>query len=200
MIVRHIAWIGLLNKIDWLEWGQTAFDKARSSGKPILLDITGSWCHWCHVMDETSYSDPAVISTVNKNFIPVRVDTDKRPDVNRRYNLGGWPTTAFLDGDGRIITGGTYIPPQQLREVLHSVLQIYSANKDRIRSKLQTLHVPVPRDEPLSDKISRDIATTIAVNFDIDYGGFGFEPKFLHPEALEYALVRYRYYNEKEML
>src|SRR2546428_383588 len=190
----------LLNKIQWLEWGQTAFDKARSSGKPILLDITGSWCHWCHVMDETSYSDPAVISTVNKNFIPVRVDTDKRPDVNRRYNLGGWPTTAFLDGDGRIITGGTYIPPQQLREVLHSVLQIYSANKDRIRSKLQTLHVPVPRDEPLSDKISRDIATTIAVNFDIDYGGFGFEPKFPHPEALEYALVRYRYYNEKEML
>ena len=200
IIVRRIPGIGLLNKIEWLEWGQTAFDKARSSGKPILLDITGSWCHWCHVMDETSYSDPAVISTVNKNFIPVRVDTDKRPDVNRRYNLGGWPTTAFLDGDGRIITGGTYIPPQQLREVLHSVLQIYSANKDRIRSKLQTLNVPVPRDEPLSDKISRDIATTIAVNFDIDYGGFGFEPKFPHAEALDYALLRYRYYNEKEML
>ncbi len=63
-----------MNKIEWLEWGQTAFDRARSSGKPILLDITGSWCHWCHVMDETSYSDSAVISTVNKNFIPVRVD------------------------------------------------------------------------------------------------------------------------------
>ena len=200
MIVRHMVRIGLLNKIEWLKWGQTAFDKARSSGKPILLDITGSWCHWCHVMDETSYSDPAVISTVNKNFIPVRVDTDERPDVNRRYNLGGWPTTAFLDGDGRIITGGTYIPPQQLREVLHSVLDFYSTNKDRIRSKLQTPHVHISKDEPLSDRISRDIATTIAVNFDIDYGGFGFEPKFLHPEALEYALVRYRYYNEKEML
>ncbi len=192
--------IGLLNKIEWLEWGQTAFDRARSSGKPILLDITGSWCHWCHVMDETSYSDPAIISTVNKNFIPVRVDTDKRPDVNRRYNLGGWPTTAFLDGDGRIITGGTYIPPQQLREVLRSVLDFYSTNKDKIRSKLQASHVPAPREEPLSDKISRDIATTIAVNFDIDYGGFGFEPKFPHAEALDYALLRYRYYNEKEML
>ncbi len=189
-----------MNKIEWLEWGQTAFDRARSSGKPILLDITGSWCHWCHVMDETSYSDSAVISTVNKNFIPVRVDTDRRPDVNRRYNLGGWPTTAFLDGDGRIITGGTYIPPQQLREVLRSVLDFYSANKDRIRSKLQTPHIPALRDEPLSDKIPRDIATTIAVNFDIDYGGFGFEPKFPHTEALDYALVRYRYYNEKEML
>jgi uncharacterized protein len=151
-------------------------------------------------MDETSYSDPAVITTVNKSFIPVRVDTDKRPDVNRRYNLGGWPTTAFLDGDGRIITGGTYIPPQQLREVLHSVLDFYSTGKDKIRSKLQAPRVPIPRDDPLSEKITRDIATTIAVNFDIDYGGFGFEPKFPHAEALEYALLRYRYHNEKEML
>src|SRR5436190_15478155 len=79
MIVRHMVRIGLLNKIEWLKWGQTAFDKARSSGKPILLDITGSWCHWCHVMDETSYSDPAVISTVNKNFIPVRVTQTRDP-------------------------------------------------------------------------------------------------------------------------
>ena len=62
-------------------------------------------------MDNTSYSDQAVIDLVNKYFIPVRVDTDKRPDVNRRYNMGGWPTTAFLDNEGRIITGGTYIPP-----------------------------------------------------------------------------------------
>src|SRR5437870_989876 len=78
----------LLNKIQWLEWGKESFERAKSLGRPILLDITGSWCHWCHVMDNTSYSDPAVIDLVNKNFIPVRVDTDKRPDVNRRYNMG----------------------------------------------------------------------------------------------------------------
>jgi uncharacterized protein len=189
-----------LNKILWLEWGQDAFDKARSSGKPILLDITGSWCHWCHVMDETSYSDPVIINTVTKSFIPIRVDTDRRPDVNRRYNLGGWPTTAFLDSDGRIITGGTYIPPQQLREVLRSVLDFYSTNKGKVRSKLDPRRLPSPRDESVSEKITRDISTTIAVNFDIDYGGFGFEPKFPHAEALDYALLRYRYHGEKEML
>jgi uncharacterized protein len=192
--------IALLNKILWLEWGQDAFEKARSSGKPILLDITGSWCHWCHVMDETSYSDPVIISTVTKSFIPIRVDTDRRPDVNRRYNLGGWPTTAFLDSDGRIITGGTYIPPQQLREVLRSVLDFYSTNKGKVRSKLEPRRLPSPRDESVSERITRDIATTIAVNFDIDYGGFGFEPKFPHAEALDYALLRYRYHSEKEML
>jgi uncharacterized protein len=190
----------LLNKIQWLEWGKESFDKARNLGKPILLDVTGSWCHWCHVMDSTSYSDPAVIDLVNKNFIPVRVDTDKRPDVNRRYNMGGWPTTAFLDSEGKIITGGTYIPPQQLREVLRSVHDFYGTNKGKIGSKLQPTRIPQAKNEPLSDKITKDIATTIAVNFDIDYGGFGFEPKFPHTEALEYALLRYRYHGEKEML
>src|SRR2546427_12136018 len=201
MILDSRTCVGsFMNKIQWLEWGRESFDKARSLGKPILLDITGSWCHWCHVMDDTSYSDSAVIDLVNKNFVPVRVDTDKRPDVNRRYNMGGWPTTAFLDNEGRIITGGTYIPPQQLREVLRSVLDFYGTNKGKVGSKLQPTRIPQAKNEPLSDKITKDIATTVAVNFDMDYGGFGFEPKFPHAEALEYALLRYRYDGEKEML
>ena len=189
-----------MNNIQWLDWGKDSFDKARSLSKPILLDIKGSWCHWCHVMDNTSYSDPAIISMINKNFIPVRVDTDKRPDVNRRYNMGGWPTTAFLDSDGKIITGGTYIPPEQLREVLRSVLDFYSKNRAKVGSKLQPVRIPKATGDPLTGKIMRDIATTIAVNFDIDYGGFGFEPKFPHTDALEYALLRYHYHAEKEML
>jgi len=189
-----------LNKIQWLDWGGDSFEKARSSGKPILLDIKGSWCHWCHVMDNTSYSDPAVIDTINKHFIPVRVDTDKRPDVNRRYNMGGWPTTAFLDSEGRIITGGTYIPPQQLREVLRSVLDYYGKNKGKVRSKLEPIKVPLATGEPLTERIAKDIATSIGVNFDIDYGGFGIEPKFPHTEALDLAMLRYRYHGEKEML
>ncbi len=95
-------------------------------------------------MDNTSYSDPAIIDMINKNFVPIRVDTDKRPDVNRRYNMGGWPTTAFLDAEGRIITGGTYIPPQQLREVLRSVLDYYTKNKGKVRSKLEPVRLPRP--------------------------------------------------------
>jgi uncharacterized protein YyaL (SSP411 family) len=191
---------GLTNKIEWLDWGKDSFDKARSTGKPILLDIKGSWCHWCHVMDNTSYSDPSIISMVNKNFIPIRVDTDRRPDVNRRYNMGGWPTTAFLDSEGKIITGGTYIPPEQLREALRSVLDFYSKNKGKLGSKLRPVPIPKGSGGSLTEKITTDIATTIAVNFDIDYGGFGFEQKFPHTDALEYALLRHRYFGDKEML
>ena len=151
-------------------------------------------------MDNTSYSDPAIIDIVNKSFIPIRVDTDKRPDVNRRYNMGGWPTTAFLDSEGKLITGGTYIPPEQLREVLRSVLDHYSKNKGRVGSKVVSTQIPKAVGEPLTEKITRDIATTVAVSFDMDYGGFGFEPKFPHTDALEYSLLRYRYDGEKEMM
>ena len=190
----------VMNKIQWLDWGKDSFDMSRSSGKPILLDIKGSWCHWCHVMDETSYSDQAIIDTVNKNFVPIRVDTDMRPDINRRYNMGGWPTTAFLDSEGRVITGGTYIPPQQLREVLRSVIEYYRRNKGRAQSKLEPVVLPKATGQSLSEGTVNDIATSMAVDFDIDYGGFGFEPKFPHTDALDLALLRYKYNGEKEML
>ena len=193
--------VGLkLGKIQWLDWSKESFERARAEGKPILLDIKGSWCHWCHVMDETSYSDPAIVDALNKKFIPIRVDTDKRPDVNRRYNMGGWPTTAFLDSDGKIITGGTYIPPEQLREVIRSVLDMYAKSRGKVRSKLEPPRIPRASLDPLTESIAKDIATSVAVNFDIDYGGFGFEPKFPQTDSLEYALVRYRYHGEKEML
>ena len=114
--------------------------------------------------------------------------------------MGGWPTTAFLDSEGKIITGGTYIPPEQLREVIRSVLDMYAKSKGKIRSKLEPPRIPKATTDPLTESIAKDIGTTIAVNFDIDYGGFGFEPKFPQTDSLEYALVRYRYHGEKEML
>ena len=151
-------------------------------------------------MDKTSYSDATVADLVSKNFVAVRVDTDKRPDVNRRYNMGGWPSTVFLDAEGKVITGGTYIPPQQMREVLRSVTDLYQKSKGKIRSKLGPVSLPKPTGEELTGKLIRDISTTMAVNFDIDYGGFGFEPKFPHTEALELALLRLHYNDEKEMM
>ncbi len=187
-------------EIKWQDWSKDAFEKSKLEQKPILLDIFGSWCHWCHVMDKTSYSDATVADLVSKNFVAVRVDTDKRPDVNRRYNMGGWPSTVFLDSEGKVITGGTYIPPQQLREVLRSVTDLYQKSKGKIRSKLGPVNVPKPTGEEMTGKLVRDISTTMAVNFDIDYGGFGFEPKFPHTEALELALLRFHYNGENEMM
>src|SRR3990170_8761307 len=83
-------------EIQWQEWSKEAFQRASHEDKPVLLSVSAVWCHWCHVMDETSYSDSEVIGTVNGDYIPIRVDADQRPDVDRRYNQGGWPSTVIL--------------------------------------------------------------------------------------------------------
>src|ERR1700677_4833730 len=111
------------HEIGWLPWGSDAFARAAAEDKPILLGISAVWCHWCHVMDETTYSDQRVIDLIRERFVPVRVDNDQRPDVNARYNMGGWPTTVFLSPSGEILTGATYIPPNDFVRVLGQVAQ-----------------------------------------------------------------------------
>ena len=88
------------SKINWLEWNKEAFDKAKKEDKPILLDLTAVWCHWCHVMDSTSYSNEEIAEIINKDFVPIKVYIDKRPDIRERYNMGGFPSTVFLNRDG----------------------------------------------------------------------------------------------------
>ena len=106
--------------VDWMEWGEAAFDRALKEDKPILLDIGAVWCHWCHVMDRESYEDPATAQIINEHFVAVKVDRDERPDVDARYQAavsaisgqGGWPLTAFLTPEGKPYFGGTYFPPE----------------------------------------------------------------------------------------
>ena len=133
------------HEIAWREWSDSAFAEAREQDKPILLGISAVWCHWCHVMDETSYSDPVVIQLVNERFIPIRVDNDQRPDVNRRYNLGGWPTTAFLTPDGELLTCGTYVPPEQMRAYLIQVSEAYRQAKPDILQKIAVVNARAQR-------------------------------------------------------
>ena len=104
--------------IDWFPWGPEPFELAKRTGRPILLDVGASWCHWCHVMDEGTYADPEVARLLGQHFIAVKVDRDENPEVDRRYQRqvgaltgeGGWPLTAFLTPAGDVFLGGTYFP------------------------------------------------------------------------------------------
>ena len=97
--------------VDWMEWGEAAFDARGREDKPILLDIGAVWCHWCHVMDRESYEDAATARIINEHFVAVKVDRDERPDVDARYQAavsaisgqGGWPLTAFLTPRGQAL-------------------------------------------------------------------------------------------------
>ncbi|MGE3856870.1 MAG: thioredoxin domain-containing protein [Dehalococcoidia bacterium] len=124
--------------IPWQEWSDEVFERARRDDLPVLLSISGTWCHWCHVMDETTYSDERVIDLVARRFVAVRVDTDERPDVNARYNAGGWPTTAFLTSDGDVIAKTTYLDPDQMLDALTGVQEQWLVNRDGIAGAIET--------------------------------------------------------------
>lgn len=184
-------------EIGWLEWGAEAFERAQSTDRPILLGISAVWCHWCHVMDETTYSDQRVIDLIRDRYVPVRVDNDQHPDINARYNMGGWPTTAFLSPSGEILTGATYIPPDDFARVLEHVAAIWKDDRADIQRKLEQrdaarAHVPQAAKASIDPQAVETIANGITAGYDEVYGGFGDAPKFPQSDALRFLLLLYR--------
>ncbi len=186
------------SEIAWRHWGHQAFEEAAREGKLVFLSVSAAWCHWCHVMDETTYSDPGVISRLNRDFIPVRVDSDKRPDINRRYNQGGWPTTVLVAPSGRTVAGLTYAPPDQLMPLLDRFSTLYRDHRDGVDAELaaagrqerQRLRELVP-GEAVEEKTPVDVEAAILSEWDRGCGGIGEAPKFPPTGALEFALGRY---------
>ena len=184
----------MAEKIRWLEWGKEAFERAKKENKPILMDIFGTWCHWCHRIEQDTYEKPEVIEDVNKNFVAIRVDTDQRPDINERYNQGGWPSTVFLDHDGEIITGATYIPPQQMLSLLDQVKLVFKK-----RGKIIPPKPLAKKRGVVTEEILLSMEEVVKRSFDPVYGGFG-EPKFPMTEVLEFLLARFEKTKQKELL
>ncbi len=193
------------HEIRWRRWGPQAFQEAQAQDKPILLALSAVWCHWCHVMDETSYSDPAVISYINEHYVPVRVDNDQRPDINARYNMGGWPTTAFLTPDGELMTGGTYIPPEAMREHLPRIAAQYSSSRDEIARKTRELQerraaAATTQRAALSPAIFDNILRAVSTSYNPLFGGFGDAPKFPHTDSIDLLLYAHRRDRDPDLL
>ncbi len=183
-------------EIAWQAWGEAAFAQAEREQKPILLSISAVWCHWCHVMDETSYSDPRVIERINQRFVPVRVDNDRRPDINARYNQGGWPTTAFLAPAGALLAGATYMPPEQMLGALDQIADFYKEHREHVEERAVQLRKESPAENPASGELRETmiarVLEEISDAYDPEYGGFGTEPKFPMTDVLDFLLQEYR--------
>ena len=192
--------------VQWHEWSEEAFAKAANQDKPILLDIGAVWCHWCHVMDRESYEDPALAEVVNENFIAIKVDRDERPDVDSRYQAavqsmagqGGWPLTAVLTPDGKPYFGGTYFPPEErygrpsFARVLSTMANVWKTQRNEVAETAGSVMAAIEHSETfagrsgqlslgLVDKLVQHAVT----QFDQHHGGFGSQPKFPHPSALD---------------
>jgi uncharacterized protein YyaL (SSP411 family) len=191
--------------IGWREWGAEAFAAARAADKPILLGISAVWCHWCHVMDETTYSDQGVIDAINREYIPIRVDNDLRPDVNNRYNMGGWPTTAFLTPQGDILTGATYLPPDQMLGSLERVAGFYRTRKPEIvaqvlESRKKASTMVSASAGSLDPRLVDAVLAAVENAYDRTYGGFGGSPKFPQSEAIALLIEQAARRNEPQLL
>jgi uncharacterized protein YyaL (SSP411 family) len=192
------------NPVDWFPWGDAAFAQARATGKPVLLSIGYSACHWCHVMAHESFEDPATAAVMNELFVNIKVDREERPDVDRIYQLahqlltrrsGGWPLTMFLTHDDqRPFFGGTYFPPVPRHgmpgfpSLLGRVAQYYQGQHAQLRDQTRALvnaladiDAPAPAaDQPLTDAPLLLLRTQLEQRFDREHGGFSPAPKFPH--------------------
>ncbi len=134
------------NPVDWHPWGEEAFARARAEQKPIFLSVGYSTCHWCHVMAHESFENEAIARRLNRDFVPVKVDREERPDVDRIYmayvqavtGQGGWPMTVWLTPDLKPVYGGTYFPPEDrggragLATILDALARAWADRRDQL--------------------------------------------------------------------
>jgi hypothetical protein len=187
--------------IDWNEWSNNVFARAASGDKLIFLDISATWCHWCEVMDETAYADPDVIKFINENFIPVYVDTDLRPDINDRYNQGGWPSIVILSNEGRVLGGNTTMSASELMRFAGDVRDAYFENRDKVEATFDVRDEAIEAarkeigakrtEKPLGPEMPVSVLRTVNMFVDPNFGGFGGPQKFPYPTVMEFALALY---------
>ncbi|OYR50668.1 thioredoxin domain protein [Halorubrum sp. Ea1] len=178
--------------VEWRDWGPEAFAEADERDCPVLLSLSATWCEGCHEMDAVTYAEPRIAANVNEGFVPVRVDVDRLPRVRERYNMGGFPTTAFLTPDGELLTGAGYLDVDGMRQVLESVRQMW-ADKGRSGGRVpRALDADLPPRGELTDAIESHLAGQVEVKYDEEHAGWGTDAKFPLPRTVEFALKRDR--------
>ena len=205
------------NPVDWYPWGEEALEKARREQKPIFLSIGYYTCHWCHVMERESYSDPAIAEIMNRSFVSIKVDREERPDLDRIYmnfveattGSGGWPMSVFLTPDRKPFFGGTYFPKDDnygrigFRTLLLRVADAWQKDRekivqsaDQVTHQLQEMLTAVPGDPAqMQQAVLEKTYQQIKASYDPKDGGFGGAPKFPRPVVFNFL---FRYYARTE--
>lgn len=207
--------------VAWYPWGDKAFRLAKELDRPILMDIGAIWCHWCHVMDHETYSNPEVAQLINNAFIAIRVDRDERPDIDVRYQqavraitgYSGWPLTVFMTPEGKVFYGGgTFFPDDRFgrpgfKKLLPKLAELYTDRRemilksaDKLYAALSTWEEDKLKKAPLSPSLVETITQSMVRLFDEVHGGLGPGPKFPHTGAIELALRVYAEKGDEQML
>ncbi len=172
--------------IHWQSWSNDVFAQAKREHKFVLLDLEAVWCHWCHVMDEVTYADPAVRKELNEHYLLVKVDQDSRPDLSNRYEDYGWPATVVFNADGgEIVKRQGYMPPKEMLGMLRAIVVDPSPGPSVVAE--------TPVQFATNSTIPAALLTALHKNFnaqyDADASGWGFGHKYLDADSVEYAML-----------
>ena len=175
-------------EIAWTDWSDAVFTRAKAEKKLVLLDLGAVWCHWCHVMEETTYRDPKVQELLARHFVAVRVDQDARPDLSNRYEDYGWPATILFDSSGRELAKfAGYIPPPRMISLLEAFVA------DPTPGPSAAAEAPAkPVAGGITDALRQELQETLAQRYDREHGGWGFAKKYLDFDSVEWCLARAR--------
>jgi uncharacterized protein YyaL (SSP411 family) len=197
------------NPVDWFPWGDEAFEEARKRNVPIFLSIGYSTCHWCHVMEEDSFSNPEVAQLLNRAFVPIKVDREERPDIDNIYmevcqvmtGQGGWPLTIIMTPEKKPFHAATFIPSRSryglvgMVDLIPRIEELWNTRRDELEKlSIDILrHLQKVQQTDDGDVFNRKEIINRAVqelqqSFDAVNGGFGTHPKFPTPQNLLFLM------------
>lgn len=188
-----------MSTLAWREWNDSTIAEARRLSRPILLVLTASWCRHSRALLRVLESEPVLSERIASEFMPILVDKDKRPDLDARFNLGGWPTVAFLTPQEDLIAGGTSLKRDEIARLLERVARLVRESGERIAARIQERirdeeavdRAKARRAGELTNELVERVQGAIVDEFDPEWGGFGSGQKFPHNEALDFALLRF---------
>lgn len=211
------------NPMNWYPWGDEAFETARRLGRPVLLSVGYSTCHWCHVMEEESFDDVEIAEYINENYVAIKVDREERPDVDSIYmsavqamgRHGGWPMTAWLTPERKPFYAGTYIPARDgdrgaskgFLTILGDLKKIYdeqpgdvAARAEQIAGRVEAMLQPETGSRLPDVEVLHTAARYYRRQFDKVNGGTRGAPKFPSNLAIRFLLRYHRHTGDRQAL
>ncbi len=208
------------NPVNWYPWGEEALNKAKKENKPLFISIGYSTCHWCHVMNDQSFSHDDVAKVLNEYFIPIKVDREERPDVDKVYmsfseamtGQGGWPLNIFATPIGRPFYLSTYLPKNNKDSMLgiielgNKLHELWETEEDKVLDESDHILKEVKKiyekyaTGDIDEKIDFESNRALTGIFDQEHGGFGIKPKFPMPQYLLFLLGYSEEYDDSKSL
>ena len=169
-----------IESLNWQEFDQDIFTKTTANKKFVLLDIGANWCHWCHVMDDSTFADQNVKNYIGNNFVLAKADQDERPDLYAKYKKWGWPALIVFNEKGEeILKLKGYQEKLKFVKALKSVV----ANPVVLKNEPAKTNFSDPTVEKLSENFKS--------NLDYEKGGYNWNHKLLDYDGINYAFAMY---------